>query len=574
VLGALFSLSCGNDVTPSEPTPTPPPPPQPTWHLEGQIVNDITLNDVAWVSSTEVFMVGDQGVLLHYDGVTLTKMPPPIEINYNGVWARSANDVYAVGTRGNVHHYNGNDWTRINTRPDVELFDIWGAPADTLYIAGDLGTMLRYDGTDFTEMDSDAPATIALRGVYGTAGNDIFAVGDLGNIVHFDGTDWSSQNSTVSNTLTAVWGSSADDYYATGTFGTMLHYDGAWSRIVSVPTNEFLTNAWGTGDDDVYLVGSRGIVLHYNGANWSFLDTPASESAIFYGIAGEMVSGGEKFIVGSSGNIFYTDNDQWTTLDGRAVRYSGVWGSGDSNIYTVGNAATVRNFNGTSWSFVPSVTTKAYTKVSGQSDQQAIVVGETGTAIEIPASGGMNDISSSFDGTLWDVWASDLDAAIAVGDAGAIWSYNGSSWNPMDSPVAERLTGVWGFSGKVTFLPWVPPPEPISFRLSSIGTARRGQRWAKKPVSRKVRRSTTCTAPPPTRCTWSAAVGRSSTTTASAGTPFTFPIGRSRSTSTSTRAGWRRTATCGRSGPKGLSCVWVSKTPVRKSAAPVTTALR
>lgn len=76
-------------------------------HFDGNAWSPMTLpragilNDVAGTSAADVFAVGNEGVVLHYDGTEWTRTrPTPRQLL--GVWAASPNDVFAVGERGTI----------------------------------------------------------------------------------------------------------------------------------------------------------------------------------------------------------------------------------------------------------------------------------------------------------------------------------------------------------------------------------------------------------------------------------------------------------------------------------------
>jgi photosystem II stability/assembly factor-like uncharacterized protein len=63
------------------------------------------LNGVWGSSSSDVFVVGDGGTILHYDGSAWSAMNSGTEESFNGVWGSSSSDVFAVGSDGIILHY-------------------------------------------------------------------------------------------------------------------------------------------------------------------------------------------------------------------------------------------------------------------------------------------------------------------------------------------------------------------------------------------------------------------------------------------------------------------------------------
>jgi hypothetical protein len=146
------------------------------------------------------------------------------------VWVHgfAANDVYAVGTDGGMAHYDGTAWSIIDVGTTIDLWGIFGrSPTDIWIVGGDPfdvnGTplILRYDGTTFTpfEIDSaDNPQQArALFKVWGI-GDALFAVGQKGLIVRFDGTAWKSTpaGALATQDFVSLWGTATDHIVAVG----------------------------------------------------------------------------------------------------------------------------------------------------------------------------------------------------------------------------------------------------------------------------------------------------------------------------------------------------------------------
>ena len=65
-----------------------------------------TLSAIWGTSSTDVFVVGAYGTILHYDGSTWSTMNSGFTFNLSAVWGSSSTDVFAFGTNG-ILHYDG-----------------------------------------------------------------------------------------------------------------------------------------------------------------------------------------------------------------------------------------------------------------------------------------------------------------------------------------------------------------------------------------------------------------------------------------------------------------------------------
>lgn len=108
------------------------------WHYDGIKWTRGDLKPCGWIfpnsihgfSKNNIWIAGDEGKILHYDGNTwkpfFTYFPPEYRMSYfHSVWGDSPDNVYAVGTYdslennldnfyGLILHYNGKEWQRVN----------------------------------------------------------------------------------------------------------------------------------------------------------------------------------------------------------------------------------------------------------------------------------------------------------------------------------------------------------------------------------------------------------------------------------------------------------------------------
>ena len=251
--------------------------------------------DVWGTSSSDVFAVGYDGTIVHYDGETWSPMTSGTTARLYGVWGTSSTDVYVVGHDGTILHYDGEMWNSMTSGTSSGLLAVWGTSSSEVYAVGANGTVLHFDGEIWSPMTSGTAAP--LHGVWGTSSGDIFAVGTLGTVVHYDGTTWSSMTSGTTENFAAVWGTSSGDVYAVGVGGTIFHFDGnTWSPMTSGIV-EIIRGVWGTSSSDVYAVGQGGTIVHYDGDTWRSMTSGTTEQ--LYGVWGTSAS--DVYAVGSFG---------------------------------------------------------------------------------------------------------------------------------------------------------------------------------------------------------------------------------------------------------------------------------
>ncbi len=140
------------------------------------------------------------------------------------VWGLSATDVYTVGDSGLVMRYDGTQWRRMPTPTRQLLRGIWGTGPRDLFAVGDSATILRYDGKRWYPMTS--PVAKTLRHVWGTGPTDVYAVGEGGVLLRFDGTTWRSLTSPTTQYLLQLWSEPGQGrVFAVGLLTTIVRGD-------------------------------------------------------------------------------------------------------------------------------------------------------------------------------------------------------------------------------------------------------------------------------------------------------------------------------------------------------------
>jgi hypothetical protein len=216
------------------------------------------LNWVHGTSATDVFVAGDFGRILHFDGQTWRRHATPIAAAVWGLWAVAPDDVWAVGgdtipdSPPFIMHYDGQAWSLVPVtlqRPRVSaFFKVWGSGPDDLYVVGQNGVALHYDGHTFTELFLGVSQD--LIGIWGTGPNDIVLVGGRGTaeVVHYDGVRWTRRTPDRWPGLNGVWMRRADVAHAVGVDGTVLRVDPRTLEVtpeIDVPTTLSLHAVFG-----------------------------------------------------------------------------------------------------------------------------------------------------------------------------------------------------------------------------------------------------------------------------------------------------------------------------------------
>jgi len=267
--------------------------------------------------------------------------------------------------------------------------------------------------------------------VWGSSPTDVFTVGApevrfTSSIFHYDGTTWSEQSRHAGAILVGIWGTAANDVFAVGfsplgdlgSGGVLLHYDGSvWSQMTPPPiegTDEGFTEVdflavWGASAADVYAVGAYftgidfGLIAHYDGTSWSKVTLDAEEARVLLDVHG--TSAQSIYAVG------YIDTDDFLRRHASRASSRRTQTATARSRRAQSTIAIILHYDGTRWT-------------------------------ELVPSGGENLFLSS----VWSSAPDDVFAVGEIGESGAVYHFDGTTWSPMPVPPVQRLTSVWGTS--------------------------------------------------------------------------------------------------------------------------------
>jgi hypothetical protein len=274
------------------------------------------------------------------------------------IWGVSIDDIFVVGGDGVVLHYNGDGWAPMNSGTSFTLLAVWGLAADDVYAVGfnplsssnpalQRGIILHYDGESWTEVQHGQTDTF-FRDVWASAPDDVFVVGGRegfgtpGVILHYNGETWTQQllvnDSQPHNQLRGVWGFGPDDVYAVGSGQAPLegspgmpalafHYDGdVWLRMPAM--SGVFNTVWGPQPGDVYASGGPTGLAHFNGQMWSAFDTDLFSQGTTFPIWG---FGPQDIFFG----LFHYDGESFElTREPESLLFEvdGLWGPPDGSV--------------------------------------------------------------------------------------------------------------------------------------------------------------------------------------------------------------------------------------------------
>ncbi|MBN2493446.1 MAG: hypothetical protein JXR96_02550 [Deltaproteobacteria bacterium] len=335
------------------------------------------------------------------------------QINLMDVWGAAADDVYAVGFNGTILHYNGQVWEQMDSGTQEDLEGVWGfvrTNSETgeitrkeVFAAGSSGTILRYDGNSWQtqlviadpDLDNPDPQEVLdnFHDIWGMPARGdnpatdhpyVVAVGGNGVIVQFD---------PVDVRFTEVRHAEQSEYMVRDENGDVVR-DGegnpitAFRTIYVRPTTERLGGVFGASNEGNYFfvaVGNNATILEHSSspdpATWQrtcALDDmacrwllPASYTSLlasfgdtlphFNGVWGR--GAWEIFVVGLDGLYLMRRNDAYTKCVERGEDRSGpacvlpanylrgTWNFYQSHCGEIPDGGTEAERGNTSWVF-------------------------------------------------------------------------------------------------------------------------------------------------------------------------------------------------------------------------------
>ena len=463
------------------------------------------LDGVWGTASDDVYMVGTQGTIAHWDGQQWSRVKSGVREYLLEIFGFSADDIWAVGARGTIVHLDGETVLDMSIEHDGYFSNVWGFGPDDVWAVGGtqydsagfngVGVVVHWDGRSWTVVDVPE-ATQALWSVWGFGTDDVWATGNGGLILHYDGTEWSEVSSGTTQTIFEVWGLAPDDVWAVGRNSTVLHWDGATWSPETVPGLGLYTHVfdvWGLAADDVWLATDQrsgfGKLYNWNGSSWTEVLMPSENDGWEQAIKVWAANPNDLWVVGTL--IFHWDGQSWTSFRGKPDGCDGwlygIWGTAADDFWVGGNFS-LHHYDGTGYTEIEPLEGWSYyqiTDIWGTSSDDVWVTGYSspslfhwnGTELAMQTYGdaGAQSLSAvwgidennvwfgSIDGSVYyfdgtditqtysgptdairGLWGTATSDVWAVGLNGVVLRWDGGAWSSMDTGYNDSHEDVWG----------------------------------------------------------------------------------------------------------------------------------
>ena len=201
----------------------------------------------------------------------------PVAINK--AWGSSADNVYIVGDNGHIAHYNGSNWQKLDSGTEADIQDIWGHiqgdDTEVIAIASNAFTerrraLLNINQTSVTLLDTVGLAHYSFTGIWFDQGQDYYLSGStLYYKQQLSDNAWVRLDQTHPQYYkNAIRGNAGNDVFIAGSFGLLSHYNGStWRHYTGaeIPVLDGVWNAINTIASIVVAVGfvgnAQGVVL-------------------------------------------------------------------------------------------------------------------------------------------------------------------------------------------------------------------------------------------------------------------------------------------------------------------------
>lgn len=329
------------------------------------------------LSETDMWLVGDNGLILHYDGTEWTNMDGGTSEALNEVFFVDATHGYIVGDNGSFLSYDGSVWTSMDAGTTKNLRGVAFIDADNGFAVGDDGIIIKYTMATFS-VDSAVIDTIKVTedyyGIDVIDANNYWACGTGKIVINYNGTDWTGYEAGTKDHY-GIWFNSANDGWLASKSGRINHYDGTdWVEYET--TSKHLYGISSNGATS-YAVGRDGVMFTFNGSGWQQLasGTTVDLNTIFlkdgYGIA----AGEGGVLINKAGEGFNSPFSKVISVNPNSTNY--IFGNlpfGSSFYYRIRG---INNNDTSVWSGAKSMESYHYPELKSPSD------GSSDEALEI-----------------------------------------------------------------------------------------------------------------------------------------------------------------------------------------------
>ncbi len=443
---------------------------------------DAGSGDVFWSGCAiddEIFIVGDGGVILRFDGRVWHRMATPVLVPIHGIWGTRPDGLVAVGWMGTVLSLKDGEWAlesgcvvgdtgKYTACPEnTPLFAVTGDDDGNLWAVGDKGTIRRRQDGVWTVEESGTKSH--LRAIARLADGRLVAAGANGAVLMraHDGV-WRSLDCPLRSNFQAILPVSNDEFILAGGRyfigdngfrGELVRWRVATFETVAANQPFARFRALASRGDGFIAVGDRGDAYSVGDSGIDRIDIGTQHDLL--GLI--RLPAGGLLAVGDFGTVRTVPSDtgksvaaphpgaavssvRWEGMaSGTDRQLWGLWSDARSGLlYACGEEGTVLRCEGGQWEPLPPVGSLGVHALCAAPDGGVFAAGQLGEIHHFDGTAWRKHFDLHVDITILSLWSDGDSRVFAAGDEGLILAWDGRSWQRQVSGTKSALYGLWG----------------------------------------------------------------------------------------------------------------------------------
>ncbi|MDX2193607.1 MAG: hypothetical protein NW201_09635 [Gemmatimonadales bacterium] len=300
-----------------------------------------------------------------------------------GVFARTATEVYITGETGVVLRWNGSALTTLLGAAGTAYGAVWAAAPDNIYVAGgSLSSNRRWNGSTWLA-DTAGFSGLTPAGVTRVGTRWFVVGGGVARTRSGESGSWSAVTGTGLSGATGVAPFDTDSALAVGSDGSIARVRSGSIVTDGAGLSGFQFNAVSAAGGGVFFAVGDGNRVYRRAANgtWSQLTVPSGTP----NLRAVFASSADLAYVGGASGTFYTCTAtacSATTLPGITSVVRGIWGTGNVVYVVTQGSELLQRVGSGAWTEMISASSGVeYAAVHGSSASHVVVVGDGGSIL-------------------------------------------------------------------------------------------------------------------------------------------------------------------------------------------------
>lgn len=427
------------------------------------------LFDLAGDDDGRLWAVGDDGLILAFDGQCWSEQESGVTTNLRGIDRSSSGTLWVVGADGTVLTSQGDGiWHALPCPVRAGFTSVLALGDDEVWMAGGRyfvdaagfrGDLVRWHNGTFTQNKQarNMPRLRSLRPYR----EGILIAGDKGHMYYMQQQRIDRLFTDSQHDLMDIVVLPQGKAMAVGDYATVLAAAPDFDRVIHPETPSVVDsekwqqhasgtehNLWGMAsapDGTVYACGDGPVMLRRKpSGQWEAMPPPgeAAIHCLFH-------DGDTNLYAGNAmGQIHRFDGDSWELvydlyLD---ITILGMWSDRSGALFAVGDEGLALHWDGTRWQRMITGTKSALYSIWGYDADHVLAVGDFGLVLRWNGTS-WAEFYAGTDNFLFDVWGRSLTDIYIVGLSGTLSHFDGQRWTPMPVRARGDLTAIQGTAG-------------------------------------------------------------------------------------------------------------------------------